>query len=174
MTRRTALALSAFVAVIVAANLLTAHLGLVTWLGLVATAGTWLAGFGFVARDALHEAGGLRWVLVAIALGVLVSVAFSPRLALASGVAFALSELADLAVYTPLRRKGRTRAGLASNVVGSVVDTFIFLWLAGFPLDGTATQVLIKVGTTTVFVLGVRLALSRQPMQQRTGGGRNA
>ena len=173
MTRRL-LHLAAFVGVIVAANLLTAHLGVVTWLGLAATAGTWLAGFGFVARDALHESGGIRWVAVAILLGVVVSVAFSPRLALASGVAFAVSELADWGIYSRLRESGRTRAALASNVVGSVVDTLLFLWLAGFPLDGTPTQVLIKVGTTTAFVLGVRLALRRQPVQQRTSGGRHA
>lgn len=171
MMRRWGL-LVAFVLVITAANLLTSELGMVTWLGLMATAGTWLAGFGLVARDALHDAAGLRWVLAAIAIGVVVSVAFSPQLALASGGAVALSELADLAVYSPLRRRGRTRAALASNVVGSVVDTVAFLWIAGFPLDGTPTQVAIKVGTTTLFVLGVRLALPRQSVQS-AGGGRN-
>ena len=169
MNRRALIHLTAFVAVIIAANLLTNQLGMVTWLGLAATAGTWLAGFGFVARDALHESGGLRWVSVAIVVGVVISVAFAPRLALASGVAFAVSELADLAVYAPLRRKGRTRAALASNVVGSVVDTVLFLWIAGFPLSGTAAQVLIKIGTTSAFVLGVRLALPRQPLQPAGG-----
>jgi uncharacterized PurR-regulated membrane protein YhhQ (DUF165 family) len=168
--KRTLLAFAAFVAVVVAANWLTATLGLVTWLGLIATAGTWLAGFAFVARDYLQEAGGARWVIPAILLGAVISAAFSPTLALASGVAFLVSELADFAVYTPLRRSGRTRAALASNVVGAVVDSVLFLWLAGFPLSGTATQVLVKVGTTTVFVLGVRLAISRQPMQPAGGG----
>jgi uncharacterized PurR-regulated membrane protein YhhQ (DUF165 family) len=163
-----------FVVVIVGANLLTAHYGLVAWLGLTATAGTWVAGFAFVARDHLHESGGPRWVAPAIVAGALISAAFSPALALASGVAFLFSELADWSVYAPLRKQGRTRAALASNVVGAVVDTFLFLWIAGFPLDGAATQVLVKVGTTTAFVLGVRLALRSQSVRQFTGGGRHA
>ena len=170
MNRRTALALAAFVGVVVLTNWITATLGLVTWLGLTATAGTWFAGFAFVARDYLQEAGGKRWTVVAILAGAAISAAFSPALALASGVVFLVSELADFAVYTPLRKSGRTRAALASNIVGSVVDTVLFLWLAGFPLSGTPTQVLVKVGTTTAFVLGVRLALSRQSVRAAGGG----
>jgi len=160
---------AAFLAVILGANWLTNEFGLVTWLGLTATAGTWLAGFAFVARDALHEVGGHRWVVAAIVAGALLSVFLSPALALASGVAFTVSELADYAVYAPLRRRGLIRAALASNVVGSLVDTVLFLLIAGFPLGGTATQVLIKVGVTTIFVLGVRHFVPSQPVQPAGG-----
>ena len=156
MNRRAVIAFTAFVTIVIAANWATSQLGLVTWLGLTATAGTWLAGFAFVARDYLQEDGGKRWVVAAILIGAAISALFSPALALASGVAFLVSEFADFAVYTPLRDSGRTRAAIASNVVGAVVDTVLFLWIAGFPLSGTATQVLVKVGTTTVFVLAVR------------------
>ena len=45
-----------------------------------------------------------------------------------------MAELADMAVYTPLRDRGWARAVLASNVVGGILDTLIFLWLAGFPI----------------------------------------
>ena len=173
MNRRTALAFTAFVAVVIFTNWITAELGFVTWLGVAATAGTWFAGFAFVARDYLQESGGKRWVVAAILLGAVISAWFSPALAVASGVAFLVSELADFAVYTPLRKRGKTRAAIASNVVGSVVDSVLFLYLAGFPLSGTPTQVLVKVGTTTVFVLGVRLAVSRQSLRTE-GGGRNA
>lgn len=154
MTARAAFA--AFVGVVILANWTTAQLGIVHWFGLTTTAGTWFAGFGFVARDALQETGGWRWVVAAIATGAAVSAVFSPRIALASAVAFALSECADWAVYSPLRRHGRTRAALASNVVGAVVDTVVFLTVAGFPLSGTTTQVVVKVGTTSGFVLAVR------------------
>lgn len=143
-------------AAIVGANYLTSTYGLVTWLGLTATAGTWVAGFAFVARDTIHEAGGKRWVVSVIIIGALLSAILSPRLALASGIAFLLSELADFAVYTPLRNRSRTAAAILSNTVGAVVDTIVFLTLAGFPLTGTATQVLVKVGVTTLFVLAVR------------------
>ena len=164
------LSLAALVGAVVAANALTNSLGLVTWLGLTATAGTWVAGFAFLARDGLHEWGGRRWVLAGILIGAVLSALLSPMLALASAVAFTVSELADYAVYSPLRRSGWARASIASNVVGSVVDTVLFLWIAGFPLDGTLTQVVVKVGTTTAVVLGVRLALLRKPVRASSGG----
>jgi len=50
---------------------------------------------------------------------------------------------------------------LESNTVGAVIDSLLFLALAGFPLGMWSTQALVKVGTTTVFVLGVRLAVLR-------------
>ena len=160
--------LLAFAAVIILANLLTSTYGLVTILGLTATAGTWVAGLGFVVRDGLHESGGWRWVAVAIGVGCLLSAALSPRLALASAVAFALSETCDWGVYAPLRRRGRPLAAVTSNVVGSIVDTLAFLLIAGFPLAGAWTQVLIKVAVTTLTV-GVLNALSRYSRQRRRG-----
>lgn len=57
-----------------------------------------------------------------------------PTLAVASAAAFTLSELADLLVYQPLRRRGFLRAVLASNTVGAPLDTIVFLTLGGFPV----------------------------------------
>ena len=153
--------LVAFVAIVVAANLATQAWGVVSVLGVTATAGTWLAGFGFVARDALHEVGGRRWVVAAIILGSVASAWLAPTLALASAVAFMVSELADWAIYTPLRSRSIVTAAIASNTVGAVLDSAIFLALAGFPLSGVWTQTLVKVATTTALVLGVRRALLR-------------
>lgn len=166
MNTKLAAGVIGLLASIVAANALTAHFGLVTWLGLTATAGTWVAGFAFVARDTIQDAGGKRWVIAVILVGAGLSAILSPRLALASGIAFLLSELADFTVYTPLRKRNRTGAAILSNTVGAVVDTVVFLSLAGFPLSGTATQVIVKVGVTTVFVLAVRgiVALRSQPV----------
>jgi uncharacterized PurR-regulated membrane protein YhhQ (DUF165 family) len=41
-----------------------------------------------------------------------------------------VSETLDLAVYTPLRERNWLGALVASNVVGLVADSLIFLWLA--------------------------------------------
>lgn len=161
----------AFVAVVLATNAITNWLGVVTWAGIAVTAGTWLAGFSFVARDAVHESLGSRWVVGCIVVGAAISATFSPALALASGVAFLLSELADLAVYQPMRRRGLVRAALLSNLAGSVVDSVIFLLIAGFPLGLVWAQVGIKYATTTTFVLmlwGCR-ALLRQPSDAASG-----
>jgi uncharacterized PurR-regulated membrane protein YhhQ (DUF165 family) len=156
MNARRITALAAFVAVVVVTNAITVAFGIVTWLGIVATAGTWLAGFSFIARDRLQDVGGRRWVVGAILVGAAVSAIFSPALALASCTAFLLSEFADFAVYTPLRKRNRLGAALLSNTVGAVVDSIVFLTLAGFPLFLLPAQVGIKVGTTTVFVLAMR------------------
>lgn len=162
--------LVALLTVIVVTNAVTTSLGVVTWLGVTATAGTWLAGLVFIARDWLHESGGPRWVLPAIIAGAALSAALSPALALASGVAFLLAELSDWAVYAPLRRRGKVRAALASNVVGSIVDSAAFLLIAGFPLAMLGTQSVLKIAVSTITVLGVRLAVPRQPMHAASGG----
>jgi hypothetical protein len=138
-----AIAALTFVGLVVASNWLTARYGLV--LGLV-TAGTFTAGLVLAARDAVREAAGIWASLGCVAVGCALSVVMStPQLALASGAAFALSELVDTAVYEPLRRRSRTRALAWSNLVGSVVDSVLFLTLAGFPLwPAVAGQVAVK------------------------------
>lgn len=136
------------------ANLLTSWYGLVpAGFGLLVTAGTYAAGLSLGLRDALHEAGGVRWVLGAVAGGVVLSALFGDgRIALASAVAFGVAELLDLAVYAPLRRDGWKRAVIVSNLVGAVADTLLFLWIAGFPLTGQAIggQLLVKAVYMTV------------------------
>lgn len=143
---------------VVLANWMTTHLGLVpAGFGLMVTAGTYAAGLALGLRDALHEAGGVRWVLAAIAAGAAVSLLLGDgRIAVASAVAFGLAELLDLAVYAPLRRRAWRTAVVASNAVGAVVDTFVFLTIAGFPLTGELVggQLLVKaVWVTAAFLV---------------------
>lgn len=165
-----AAAFAAFAGVVLAANAATATLGVVTWLGVAATAGTWLAGLAFVARDWLHDTAGPRWVAGALAIGAGMSALLSPGLAVASAAAFLLSEGIDWAVYAPLRRRGRVRAALASNVAGAFVDSAAFLLIAGFPLALLGTQVLVKVAASTIVVMGVRIAVPREPVFTGRGG----
>jgi uncharacterized PurR-regulated membrane protein YhhQ (DUF165 family) len=137
------LAAAAFVSLVVASNWLTAEYGLI---GGFVTAGTFTAGLVLAARDAVRETAGIWASLACIAAGVAISAVMAgPVLALASGAAFALSEVADAAVYEPLRRRGKVRALAWSNAVGSVVDSFAFLMIAGFPLwPAVAGQVGVK------------------------------
>ena len=113
-------------------------------------------------------------MLTAILVGALLSAALSPSIALASGVAFLVSETADWAIYTPLRSRSIVAAALASNTVGAALDSAVFLALAGFPLSGVWTQTLVKVATTAALVMGVRIALLRQSDRLTIGGGRHA
>lgn len=153
---------TAFVGCVVAANILTSRYGLVPLgLGLVVSAGTFTAGLALLVRDWLDEAGGRVWVLVAIVAGAAVSAATTPgwRLALASGLAFSVSEMADWAVYRPLRARGWAKAAVASNVAGAVVDSLLFLSVAGFPLwPGVPAQTAVKVAVTSLFVAVVVVA----------------
>lgn len=150
-------AVTAFITTAVVANTLTAHLGLVAvGFGLTATAGTWTAGLALTLRDVVHDTWGRAAVFAAIAAAALASAGTAgPRLAIASGVAFAASELADLAVYTPLRRRGWIRAVLASNTVGAVVDSLLFLTLAGFPIAAMPGQLVAKATATLAVVIPV-------------------
>jgi queuosine precursor transporter len=145
-----------FVALVAASNWLTARYGLVA--GLV-TAGTFTAGLVLLVRDWLQEAGGRWWVLACIAAGAAVSAWTStPRLALASAAAFAASELVDYAVYTPLRKRSLGGSMALSNTAGAVVDSLLFLGLAGFSLAGWLTQSVVKVAVTVPFIVAVVVA----------------
>lgn len=149
---------AAFLGCILAANYVTTELGMIpVGFGLIATAGTYFAGLTFILRDSLQDIAGKRWTLGVIAAGAALSFLFSnPFIALASAAAFALAELADLAVYTPLRKRGYIRAAIASNIVGAFIDTVVFLWIAGFPiLDAIAGQMVGKLAVTAAAVLVV-------------------
>lgn len=160
--RRAGLAAAAvFIATVVVANWLTSNYGLIpVGFGLVTTAGTYAAGVAFIARDTTQDGLGKVATLAVIAAAAGLSyVVADPFIATASVCAFALSELADFAVYTPLRRRGYVRAAVASNVVGALVDTLVFLHVAGFPVvrDAVAGQMVAKL---TVTVLAVLVVLS--------------
>lgn len=154
-----------YIAGVVLANVLTERYGLVPVVfGLVTTAGTYAAAVVLVARNFAQDAVGRYWVLALMAVGVLLSCWLaSPQLAVASGVAFALSEAADMALYTPLRRRGRSRAVAVASTIGAVVDTFVFLWLAGFPLSAAPGQLVVKVGMALVAALIVRVFRDEVP-----------
>jgi hypothetical protein len=171
MKTKATLTAAAFIGCILAANYVTTRYGMVpVGFGLIATAGTYFAGLSFVLRDSLHDAAGKWWTLAVIATGAALSFLIAdPFIALASAVAFGLSETADLAVYTPLRKRGYIRAAVTSNVVGAFVDTIAFLAIAGFPvmaaLPGQMVGKLAITLAVVALVAGARLAVPRKPVR---------
>ena len=139
-----------FLACVPLANWLIGHVGTVCCVpsgpcmvpvgfGLLAPSGVVVIGVVLVLRDLVQRTAGLLWSAAAVACGTALSlVAAPPALVLASGVAFALSELADLAVYTPLQRRGLVLAVLVCGIVGAAVDSALFLGLAFGSLDHLA------------------------------------
>lgn len=168
MKLRTTLLGLGFLLTILLANYLTTVLGMIpVGFGLIATAGTYLAGLAFVLRDSLQDAAGKAVTLGVIALGGLLSFAVAaPFIALASAAAFLISEVADLLVYTPLRKRGYVRAAVASNIVASVLDTAVFLTVAGFPLwQALPGQIVGKLTVTAIAILVVVSLRARRTLK---------
>jgi queuosine precursor transporter len=93
--------------------------------------GTFLVGFIFVLRDyAQREIG--NWIYLAMIAGVLVSYFMAdPFVAVASAIAFGLSELVDAIVFTYTKKSMRDRI-LLSSAVSTPVDSAVFLLMLGF------------------------------------------
>lgn len=149
----------AFIATIPAANWLIGNVGtecipngpclIPVGFGLHAPSGVLMIGAALVLRDAVQEAGGTKAALLAIAAGsALAWLVAPPAIVLASVAAFMLAEIADMAVYTPLRKRRLGLAILASGIAGSFIDSAVFLWLAFGSLDFIAGQVLGKLWMT--------------------------
>lgn len=109
-----------------------------------------LAGLTMVVRDFVQDQHGRGGSLLLVVLGALISSALAaPAVAVASLVAFVLAELADLFVYGPTKARLGRAAGVAlSGVVGSVVDSAVFLTIAFGSLAFFVPQVVGKVGAT--------------------------
>ena len=148
----------AFLACIVAANYVTENYGLIQGVGGMVTAGTYFAGATFTLRDAIHETAGRLGVVALIILGAGLSWFVAPSFALASGVAFLISETCDLLAYEPLRKRQWESAVIVSGVVGAAVDTWVFLNLANIPASGK--QIAAQVATKFAMVLAVLVVLA--------------
>ena len=174
------LAVVVVLASLLLANWVTTYYGFIpVGFGFEATAGTLFAGVMLAGRDAVQDTLG-RWaVIVLILVGTLLSFLIAaPFIALASAAAFLFAEGLDFAVYSPLRARAKfgdrrwALAVVASNVVGAIADTVIFLTIAfGFSSVGPAFfgQLVGKTWATIAYlILGVVAAvLWRRYRQQR-------
>lgn len=153
---------AAYVATIFGANWALETYGIVdVGFGLAVPAGVLFAGLAFTFRDLLQEAKGRWWAVGGIGAGALLSFVISPAFAAASAVAFGLSESADFAVYTPLRKRHWLGAVALSNTVGLVIDSVLFLWLAFGSLAFIEGQIVGKVYMTVLAVIVLSVVRSR-------------
>lgn len=163
MRARGLVAAAAYVGTIFAANWAVSHYGVVpVGFGLMAPAAVYFVGVAFTLRDLVQDWLGRGAVLAAIAVGGLASALVSPRFAVASAVAFLTSELVDFAIYTPLRDRHWLRAVAASNVVGLVIDSVLFLWLAFGSFEFLPGQIVGKAWMTVAAVVVLALVRSRR------------
>ncbi|MGL4288876.1 MAG: VUT family protein [Phreatobacter sp.] len=136
--------------------------------GLMAPSGVLMVGLALVLRDLVQRWLGLGWSLAGVAAGAALSwFVAPPALALASGAAFLFSELADTAVYTPLAKRRLITAVVASSLVGTAIDSALFLWLAFGSVALLPGLVLGKVWMVAAATLV--LWLTRRRMQAAAG-----
>mgnify|MGYP001320874546 CR=1 FL=1 len=92
---------------------------------------TLIVGLVFILRDfAQREVG--HGVLIAMGIGAVLSyIMADPFIAIASVVAFGISELVDWAVYTYTKKPLKQRI-LLSSALGTPIDSAVFLTMIGF------------------------------------------
>jgi queuosine precursor transporter len=135
--------------------------------GLMAPSGVTMAGIALVLRDLVQRRLGIAAASLAILAGAALSALLAPpALVIASASAFLISEFADLAVYTPLVRRGLIVAVAASGAVGLVVDSIVFLWLAFGSLDFLAGQI---VGKAWMVLISLPLVAWLRRRDERLG-----
>jgi uncharacterized PurR-regulated membrane protein YhhQ (DUF165 family) len=135
--------------------------------GLMAPSGVLMIGAALVLRDLVQRRLGVGFGIGAIVAGAALSAAIAPpALVVASAAAFLLSELTDFAVYTPLARRRLVLAVVASSLVGLVVDSIVFLWLAFGSLDFLPGQI---VGKLWMVVLAIPFVAFLRRRDERLG-----
>ena len=130
----------AMATIVVASNILVQFL-FGNWL----TWGAFTYPFAFLVTDVMNRAFGVsaarRVVFVGFVVGVACSLIgtqivgeFGPlvttRIAIGSGVAFLIAQSTDVLIFDRLRSGAWWRAPLASSLIGSALDTFIFFAIA--------------------------------------------
>jgi queuosine precursor transporter len=139
MLARVLVAIAAMVVIVAAANVLVqfpvqARLGPVNLADLL-TWGAFTYPIAFLVTDLTNRHLGPRRARLVVVWGFAVAVVLSvwlatPRIAIASGTAFILAQLLDIAIFDRLRRGAWWHAPLFSSLAGSALDTLIFFSLA--------------------------------------------
>lgn len=116
-----------------------------------------LPGLVLVFRDFAQREIGHR-VLILLVIGTVLSYFLAaPEIAIASGLAFLVSELVDWTVYTVTKRPLSSRI-LLSSLVAAPVDTVLFLYGADMVVPGVLT--LGSIAASVLSKLAAALAVA--------------
>jgi uncharacterized PurR-regulated membrane protein YhhQ (DUF165 family) len=133
----------------------------------MAPSGVLMIGLALVLRDLVQRRLGVEFGIGAIIVGAAISAGLAPAsLVVASAAAFLLSEFADFAVYTPLARRRLVTAVVASSIVGLVVDSIVFLWLAFGSLEFLIGQI---IGKLWMVLLAIPFVVLMRRRDERIG-----
>ena len=127
----------------------------------------------FLVTDLTNRSMGPRAARMVIAAGFALAVVLSlwlaePRIAMASGTAFLVSQLMDVAIFNRLRSGLWWRAPLVSSTIGSIVDTVLFWSIAflgtGLPwMTWALGDFAVKMAMTAFMLLPFRLLMPALP-----------
>lgn len=128
-------AILAMCAAVAASNLLVQYPFQYFGLSEVLTYGAFSYPIAFLVNDLTNRRYGpqaaRKVVYAGFILGVIISIWLAtPRIAIASGLAFLIAQLLDIGVFDKLRQKSWWKAPFAAAMVGSLVDTFLFFSIA--------------------------------------------
>jgi uncharacterized PurR-regulated membrane protein YhhQ (DUF165 family) len=142
MFARFTLAVAAMVVVVTASNILVQYpvqfdLGPIH-LGDILTWGAFTYPFAFLVSDLTNRHDGPNRARLVVLAGFAVGLGLSfwlstPRIAIASGSAFLIGQLLDIAVFQRLRNRYWLVPPLSASLFGSLIDTLIFFSIAFAP-----------------------------------------
>jgi uncharacterized PurR-regulated membrane protein YhhQ (DUF165 family) len=143
MFARFMMAVLAMVVVVTASNILVQYpvqvdLGPIH-LADILTWGAFTYPFAFLVSDLSNRHDGPNQARMVVLVGFLVALALSfwlstPRIAIASGSAFLIGQLLDIAVFQRLRNRYWLVPPLSASLLGSLLDTAIFFTIAFAPI----------------------------------------
>jgi queuosine precursor transporter len=158
---------STYFGLVILANWLASRYVASVGFGRLAPAGVFCIGGVLVLRDWLQQLRGLLWTMPLVYAAGLASWAIGDaagwtrleKIAVASVVAFTVSETVEAVVFTPLRRRNLTLGVAFSATVGNALDSWLFLQLA---FSSQAFFVGQFIGKGEMIALGTALTLWRR------------
>ena len=136
--KRYLLLAAGYFGLVILANWLASRYVVSVGFGRMAPAGVFCIGGVLVLRDWLQQLRGLLWTMPLVYAAGLASWGIGEaagwtqleKVAIASLIAFTVSETVEAVVFTPLRNRNLTLGVALSATVGNAVDSWIFLQLA--------------------------------------------
>ena len=167
-----------YVGLVIFANWLasayTVHVPLTPY---VAPAGVFCIGAVLVLRDWIQQLRGLFWAMPLVYLAGLVSWLMGDlagwtsveKVAIASVVAFTVSETVEAVVFTPVRKRNLSLGVALSGTIGNAIDSYLFLTIA---FGSTAFFWGQFWGKSEMIALGTLLTVMRRRIAPAAGVSR--
>ena len=132
-----------------------------------APAGVFCIGAVLVLRDWIQQLRGLFWTmplvytagLISWAAGDLAGWTALEKIAIASVVAFTVSETVEAVVFTPIRNRNLSAGVALSGTIGNAVDSYLFLTIA---FGSTAFFLGQFWGKSEMIAIGTALTMMRR------------